>query len=512
MAQPVAYVAQAVYEPPRWLPTSKDKRMLIFDVRAYYVRRATEVENVLVDPFAAGLGEKVLQLRCASENCWCPARCHYVEANDEYHSYVITPGRFHVEDCIYNLFAICFEDHKEMVYAGLKDGTYNNVRASYCAVLNKWRRFYQPDLFEDLNYFKSKGNKILREQFPPLPTLALLAEIELPFVLTRTLHTIEPFLLFKHSWYSAPDATHPAGRLETIIVLATAEGFRALCMGKTAFADGTFKVCPDPFYQLYILFTPNGNYMRPCCYCLLPRKTQETYEMLFGMLYNMANERNHPVLWEKFRCDYEIAAISAARLTVPGITVTGCFFHFCSAIYKKAMELGLSIPYRDPATRVKRAIKKCMALAFLPPANIAYTFGEIQVWYAAQVVPAPRIDLTDFFAYMHHSWINGGVVGPEVWSIHNEPRRRTTNDLEGYNNRLRNRLGLHNTLWKFLAKMKIEEDEVRVAVARQEGHMVVQDKKYAELNRRMREFKQLFDDGMLTPMAYLQCFDGVLPH
>lgn len=278
------------------------------------------------------------------------------------------------------------------------------------------------------------------------------------------------------------------------------------------FADGTFKVCPAPFYQLYILHVPLGNWMRPCLYCLLSRKTRFTYDVLFGCLRAKAAEANHPMICTRFRCDYEVAVIQSILTTFPGITVTGCFFHLCSAMYKKAMELGLSIPYRDETTLVRRTVKKCMALAFLQPAIIGVVFQHIKLWYAEQVVPEPRVDLTDFFLYVQQSWIEGGVASVDVWSIFDEPRRRTNNDLEGYNSRLKRELGCNRNLWMFMKKMLHEEENMRKQVLRLDFQMPLQEGRSKRQNKMIAEYREMYLSHQLTAFQYVSNLTSALPN
>ena len=49
--------------------------------------------------------------------------------------------------------------------------------------------------------------------------------------------------------------------------------------------DGTFKVCPRLFYQLYIIHSHMyGTVVLPELFCLLPDKKVSTYHRLFTLL------------------------------------------------------------------------------------------------------------------------------------------------------------------------------------------------------------------------------------
>ena len=44
--------------------------------------------------------------------------------------------------------------------------------------------------------------------------------------------------------------------------------------------DGTFKQCPDKFYQLCTIHVIIGGYNQPCIYALLPNKTEKKRTMI----------------------------------------------------------------------------------------------------------------------------------------------------------------------------------------------------------------------------------------
>jgi hypothetical protein len=53
-------------------------------------------------------------------------------------------------------------------------------------------------------------------------------------------------------------------------------------------SDGTFKVVPEIFYQLYIIHTLYRDHVIPVCYALLRRKDASTYDRLFNEILKFA--------------------------------------------------------------------------------------------------------------------------------------------------------------------------------------------------------------------------------
>ena len=56
------------------------------------------------------------------------------------------------------------------------------------------------------------------------------------------------------------------------------------------YADETFKVCPEIFYQLYIIPRQRKGQMFPVVFCLLPNKTQAAYRRLLQQVFDRVGD------------------------------------------------------------------------------------------------------------------------------------------------------------------------------------------------------------------------------
>lgn len=72
---------------------------------------------------------------------------------------------------------------------------------------------------------------------------------------------------------------HDSGESDVnrIIVFATKRNLECLGRAGAWFCDGTFKVVPSLFYQLYTVHALCNGIVVPLVYGLLPNKTEETY-------------------------------------------------------------------------------------------------------------------------------------------------------------------------------------------------------------------------------------------
>lgn len=109
---------------------------------------------------------------------------------------------------------------------------------------------------------------------------------------------------------------------DKIVVFGTEIFFKILCdkdSCKTIYMDGTFKVVPKLFYQLYTIHAFYKKQMLPFIYILLPNKSEKTYLKMFDELKNAATRLGVNFKPTKIMVDFELAAIHAAEKSFPGV-------------------------------------------------------------------------------------------------------------------------------------------------------------------------------------------------
>ncbi|XP_042913268.2 uncharacterized protein [Parasteatoda tepidariorum] len=138
---------------------------------------------------------------------------------------------------------------------------------------------------------------------------------------------------------------------DRLLMFCTTDNLKRMCSSKKIWADGTFKIVPLLFHQLYTIHGLYENEMFPFVYCLLQDKKKETYKRLFQMIKEEAGKVDEKFSPENAMLDFELAAINALREEVPNVSVKGCFFHYTQNIWKKVQNLGLVPAYKhDPKT------------------------------------------------------------------------------------------------------------------------------------------------------------------
>ena len=68
------------------------------------------------------------------------------------------------------------------------------------------------------------------------------------------------------------------GDNDRMLIFATDQALQLLSESDDWYNDGTFKVCPEVFFQLYTTHARVHGRTIPCVYALLPNKTGATYE------------------------------------------------------------------------------------------------------------------------------------------------------------------------------------------------------------------------------------------
>jgi hypothetical protein len=213
------------------------------------------------------------------------------------------------------------------------------------------------------------------------------------------------------------------------------------------YGDGTFKVSPPLFYQLYTIHVDHYGAILPAAYCLLPDKKKATYSKMFEIIKQSVEDRGFRVAVENWRCDFEQAVMQAVHTVFPDIQVQGCFFHFSQANWRHNSSSQAAL-YRDNSDFALQC-RMFTALAFLPaehiPAAFMYLCAEaspdthsLQEYftrtYIGKVVPQEGRSRRDAVAMRRVE----PLFEPEIWSCHSRVLTHepcTTNALEGWHRR-----------------------------------------------------------------------------
>ena len=188
------------------------------------------------------------------------------------------------------------------------------------------------------------------------------------------------------------------GGAERILIFATQQGLQLLADYDHWFMDGTFKLCPQIFFQIYSIHALVNNQTLPCVFGLLPNKTENTYNRFFEEVRNAVRGLgNGPV---EVLLDFERAGINAIQTQFPTAQVYGCFYHLSSNIWKHIQSSGLQAHYvNDDEFSIH--LRMIAALAFVPPFDVEDAFEEL----ALEIRNRFNIEADDVLDYFEDTYI-----------------------------------------------------------------------------------------------------------
>ena len=153
-----------------------------------------------------------------------------------------------------------------------------------------------------------------------------------------------------------------SGDDDRILIFASQDKLLALQNNNNWFMDGTFDSVPLIYTQIVTIHALVDGISIPCVYALLPNKMQATYIRMLRELCNIQGINLQP---QTVLIDFEVAEKNALEAVFPGVSVEGCFFHFCKNIWRKVQANGLQNRYQEEPAFADQ-VSKIAALAFVP--------------------------------------------------------------------------------------------------------------------------------------------------
>jgi len=185
--------------------------------------------------------------------------------------------------------------------------------------------------------------------------------------------------------------------------------------------------------QLVTVHGLHNGFVIPLVFCLATGKTIGHYRQIIQHLKNEVRRRSHARLHpRRVVCDFEQSLLIAIQTELPTTRVSGCFFHFTQRLWRRLQELGLAAHYRRDR-RLKRFVRKVMAIAFLPVLLVRQNFRMIRI---SRLVGRlcrqfPRLD--DWLRYVEATYVEANsTFPPPIWNVFDRnARTRTNNQIEG---------------------------------------------------------------------------------
>lgn len=162
---------------------------------------------------------------------------------------------------------------------------------------------------------------------------------------------------------------------DRFLLFYTEKNMERLCGSRIILCDGTFRVVPSMFFQLYSIHGVVQGYTFPLVYCLSTRKTESFYTRMLNQLISHANQLNLQLNPDIVMSDFELAFINAATICFPNSQIKGCLFHFTQSIWRQTVMKGLKRQYTE-VPEIRNVIQRLLALPFIPVQDVFDVFDE----------------------------------------------------------------------------------------------------------------------------------------
>ncbi|KRZ75178.1 hypothetical protein T10_12247, partial [Trichinella papuae] len=296
------------------------------------------------------------------------------------------------------------------------------------------------------------------KRFPPMP--ATRQELEIP-AHWRVTKSGRQFLMYNNVHNS-------------VLIFCTDENIRELAGHAVWCMDGTFKIVPEWYHQMFSIHVFKEGKLIP-----LPQTVI---------------------------CDFETALIPAVQGSFPGVHVQGCYFHFCQAVLRKVADLGLRSRYLREA-ETKKIIKMLMATAFLPLAEVPAAVDLLGRDVTGSVAA--------LFQYFRDEWMTPNRM--PLWNVYHV-EIRTNNHLEGWHFKMNRQAAKHHLSFYELLRLLIDEQGSTETLIQQvtsgrvtANDLRVKNNKYEEVQLRITALTAEYDGGTRTMEQFLKAIAYDVP-
>ena len=276
--------------------------------------------------------------------------------------------------------------------------------------------------------------------------------------------------------------------------------------------DGTFKISPTLWKQVYIVMIKMKDSWVPICYALLPDKCKETYFTFFYMVKKFIKDLNIRFKIKSMRMDFEIGAMKAAAAAWK-ITVKGCYFHFTQSGWRFVQTNNMASAYLSDDDQEFKILVKCvLSLPHVPVEDLEVTLDVLKekAWDFGE--SPEKYEFKDkLLTYIRQYWIDGPVP-PTVWNCFHRKVDLTNNNNESHNNYLNNALQVSHPSPAKLTVALVKEltlAETTLRKAKSGAERVIKDT-YKKLNRRRENLKKMYHN--MERVEYLTQMGNIVMH
>jgi hypothetical protein len=262
-----------------------------------------------------------------------------------------------------------------------------------------------------------------------------------------------------------------------IIAFLTQTNMKYFTKCAILYVDGTFKSCPKPFYQLFIIHGAKNSNYTPLVFFLLTGKTTKIYKDAFSNLLGKIDELNLTFTLRIIYADFEQAIHLAILEIFPEV---GCRFHLGQTMRRKIQSLGLSKNFKKKLENGK------------------FFFEDLMI------IKPNNQQLNAFCDCFEKNYIlQSSKFPPSIWAKFSNSLMRTTNACKSFHSKLNSMFYFsYPNIFQFLEVLKNVQTDVNIKIRSsnqtQKRRMTVEKENY--IHEIMRQYK----DQVITRLEFVE--------
>ena len=163
---------------------------------------------------------------------------------------------------------------------------------------------------------------------------------------------------------------------EHFLIVLNSENIERMANSICLLVDGTFKCCPSPYFQLFIInFYVYGKAFHGC-YILMKNKSESLYfDVFYRLKFVLKSSKVKYIVM-----DFELAIKNSSKSLFPDAIICYCIFRFRQIIWKNVQSLGLTSIYKNDLN-FKNYVRMFLCIGFEPEHRMQKDFIALETQF-----------------------------------------------------------------------------------------------------------------------------------
>ncbi|CAF0898009.1 unnamed protein product [Adineta steineri] len=255
------------------------------------------------------------------------------------------------------------------------------------------------------------------------------------------------------------------------------------------FIDGTFKVVPEIFFQLFVIHALYRDHIFPVLFVLLSGKSGKIYTKMMNDIMQLIPAWSP----QRLMMDFEKAAMNMITARFPRVELSGCFFHLSQSVQRFLQNNGLKQNYETDLTFADN-IHQILALSFLEPNEVINGFNHLCTYLDDEYQIVLDYIEDNYIGRLRGRSRRVATFPIHFWNMTERVKNnmhRTNNNIEAWHRKLNCAFQCtHPNLWTFMDKLIKEENNIHSDIINAMAGRQPRKQKNESLNKRLHNLVQ----------------------